>query len=430
MQRPDDDPRESGASNTPPGKHPLADYGKLTGIRKGFLSGIFTNWLEIVEGVLVLILSLAAAAHLVNATIVPEGELGFGGLIFLIPILLVAVVIAALPLTLLRGWLANALPLRLLANIGLAAAVAFGVLGVELRPKKAVTPLHGAAEAGEILAPDPLPDAAALETRDARGMTPLALAVRRAAQVQPTDMGRIALVKQLLARGANVNTRDIEDRTPLFYAMDHPELLDLLVAHGADPNLPYSQMGTGYPCHSLWYWVGRKNPEQIIAVAERFPGLAVPRGPDGRPVASPLYDATSHTEQPSVVRYFLQRGFAPNAADRECTFSRTPLHNVVLWPEPEAREAIDLLLAAGADIDARARRGETPLMGAGSRPGTVRYLIERGADINAVDESDGLSVLDKFEKWHREESARLLREAGALTGKELRKAALRSRAGR
>lgn len=427
MPPPDDHPR-------PPGRRrengPLGDYARRTGVGGGFFGDLLGYWLGIAEGLLVLGLAFPVAIHIVKATMVPKGELGFGGVIFVIPIVLLALLLGALPMALLRGLLAGSPWLRLLVNMGMAVAFVFGVLGVDLQPPKPASKLHAAAEAGTILAPDPAPAATDLEARDQDGRTPLAVAVRRAALERPETAARMALVQQLLERGADVNTRDKEGRTPLFYAYQHPRLLELLAAHGADPNLGYPEMaGSNEPCHSIWYWVSRGSPERLVAVADRFPHLAVPQDRKGKPLAGPLYDVTVLAHQPAMVRYFLGRGFDPNETSDRCAFGKTPLHNVVQWPEPEAREAIDLLLAAGARIDARAR-GQTPLMVAGSRPETVRYLIARGADINAMDSSSGRSVLDYYEYWQQAESARLLREAGALTGDELRAAQVRARAGK
>lgn len=400
---------------------PLEDYGRRTGIDRFFfrryVRNTYTGWLEFAETILAFLLGFGLAIPIVKATMVPEGELGFGGLIFLVPMTLLAALLAAPVLVVLRRILADALVLRTLASIGMAVTFAITTFGFSGNLPTSNAPQPAAATI--VLDAKNLPEGTALEARDAAGRTPLALAVWEASRVFPPRQDRIAVARLLLERGANVNTRDNDGQTPLLYALDHPALLDLLIAHGASPDLAYPMMSGGEGCFTMWYWVSRRgSPARLAAIADRFPDLKVPADREGLPMAGPLYDV-SESEQPEMLRYFLGRGFPPDASSARCTFGKTPLHNVVHWPEPQAREGIDVLLAAGADLEARAN-GATPLMLAGSRPGTVRYLIERGANINAVDATDGRSVLDKYEYWQYPESASLLRQAGGLTGAEIR----------
>jgi ankyrin repeat protein len=58
-------------------------------------------------------------------------------------------------------------------------------------------------------------------------------AVRRAA-----ELGDIARLQFLLDRGADINTRDADNRSPLMLAVIHrrAKVVDLLLTHGADAN--------------------------------------------------------------------------------------------------------------------------------------------------------------------------------------------------
>jgi uncharacterized protein len=73
-----------------------------------------------------------------------------------------------------------------------------------------------------------LREGAAINARDASGITPLSDAART---------GNVSLVSSLIAAGADVNTADDSGYTPLMMAatFDHADVVRLLLAHGADP---------------------------------------------------------------------------------------------------------------------------------------------------------------------------------------------------
>ncbi len=73
-----------------------------------------------------------------------------------------------------------------------------------------------------------------------------------------------------------------------------------------------------------------------------------------------------------------------------------------------------MLVDRGAVAPRRDAQGLTQLMWAvvGGNPDVVEFLIERGADVNAVD-NEGRSVLDHALEMRREGIATMLREHGA-----------------
>lgn len=75
-------------------------------------------------------------------------------------------------------------------------------------------------------------------------------------------------------------------------------------------------------------------------------------------------------------------------------FFWTPLHHAAHAGQVEL---IELLVEAGASIDARALSGGTPLMRAikSSRPSCVDFLIKAGASVTAENKK-GLNVLLKL----------------------------------
>jgi ankyrin repeat protein len=79
-----------------------------------------------------------------------------------------------------------------------------------------------------------------------------------------------------------------------------------------------------------------------------------------------------------------------------------------------SREIVELLLKAGAKVNARNKQGTTPLINA-ARSGTienVRTLIHAGADLNLHDE-DGHSALWYARENDDDETAGLLLAYGA-----------------
>lgn len=112
--------------------------------------------------------------------------------------------------------------------------------------------------------------------------------------------------------------------------------------------------------------------------------------------STPLHFACTH-QNPSAARFILDAGAAAAAGWSATTsIGTTPLHSIV--STPAVRDGMwgvaDRLLELGADVDARATCGVTPLMyaaNAGS-PEAAAYLLSRGADIDARD-ADGDTAL-------------------------------------
>ena len=128
--------------------------------------------------------------------------------------------------------------------------------------------------------------------------------------------GNIEAVKQHLAAGTDVNTRNGTRNdyfeTPLHNAATHghKEIVELLIAKGAYVNVKGGSQG-GTPLHDAAQW-GRKEVAELLIV----------------------------------------NGADVNGKDR---FGSTPLH------EAKTKEVAELLIAKGADVNAKADNGKTPL---------------------------------------------------------------------
>jgi ankyrin repeat protein len=212
-----------------------------------------------------------------------------------------------------------------------------------------------------------------VNARDERlQQTPLHLA---AGSTSSSGSDRKITVELLIARGADVNARDAQRRTPLHEVAyyDRKDIVELLLSKGADVNA---------------------------------------RDDSGE---TPLFMAASggHKE---VVELFLAKGLQVNAKG---AYGRTPLQ---LAAGNGRKEVVELLIARGADINARdAFYGKTPLHEAagGGHKDVVELLIARGADIS-VNDKNGMTPLQVAEKNGKTDIADLLRRpTGKVAGVNL-----------
>jgi ankyrin repeat protein len=109
------------------------------------------------------------------------------------------------------------------------------------------------------------------------------------------------------------------------------------------------------------------------------------------PVDIALFDAVLSGD-PEQVREALLAGGDPNARDARPFVGalNTPLHYAALQGN---REVVSLLIAAGADVNARCKWGWTPLMRAcnGGYLQVTVVLLEEGADPHLVN-SEGFTA--------------------------------------
>ena len=256
-----------------------------------------------------------------------------------------------------------------------AALLAAGA-DVNARSYQDHTPLHHAARDGEDASAIELLLAAGADV-DARGRfggTPLHWAVR--------DNDSTAVVAALLAAEADVNAQDGDGSTSLQLAVTsnpNPAVFEVLLAGGAD-----MQEGP-----ALLYYAAR-NPAAFEALLAA--GVDLDVNADGRMllhVAAGGHDTT-------VLDLLLAAGADVNARDQ---YGETPLHEAARysgWREIGRGAVADLgtavveaLLAAGADVHARSNGGWTPLHAAADstlNPAVVEVLLSAGADPDARNE--------------------------------------------
>lgn len=160
--------------------------------------------------------------------------------------------------------------------------------------------------------------------------------------------GQLDEVDRLVAEGVDVNATGTQNATPLFWSMRSLSGFTKLLELGADPNVIFLDGG------SVMHWAARADNAEYLEAALR------------------------HEGNPNLV------GGA---------FKRTPLFEAI---GSEAR-SIELLLDAGADINARSENGDTTVMVAAGRGrfDTVYLLLTHGASYSATNYS-GVGLTDRI----------------------------------
>ena len=194
------------------------------------------------------------------------------------------------------------------------------------------TPLHRAAAAGgKELVARLLADGAEVNAKNNDGKTPLHLAAGN---------GHVGVTELLLAKGADARAKDDNGVTPLHWpaVQGHVKVAELLLARGAEANATSTQAP--------------------LPASERV-------GVGGRKevVFFPLHAAQGHTPlhwagiggNREVAELLLAKGAEVNARTINGVM---PLHLAAFW---NSKEVAELLLARGAEVNAQNGSGKTPL---------------------------------------------------------------------
>src|SRR5690606_8974975 len=192
------------------------------------------------------------------------------------------------------------------------------------------------------------------------------------------------LAAMLLARGADPNIQNGGGWSPLYIAtdnrnieagdyptrqpdMDHFELIELLVAHGANVNV---RMRSSTETRTVF-------THQWLYEEGATPFLRAAQSSDLR-----------------LMRFLLEHGADPLIPTRDGTTALMVAAGIgwvegvtYEWSRDANLEAVTLLLDLGIDVNARNSEGRTALMGAAhkGRNEIVELLVERGADLDARD---------------------------------------------
>jgi len=186
------------------------------------------------------------------------------------------------------------------------------------------------------------------------------------------------IVRLLLSRGANPNGAAALS-PPLHYAiavLEDPEMVSILLEGGADINVPDPLREGILPLEQA----ARTWKTETVR-------LILQRGADpnmmGTAYREPPFIVAVRSQVPEFIQAFIERGVNVNMVNNR---DGTPAIHYAF-----AANTVVALRAAGADLNARNSKGETPLTASLKKKvnpfnrATVNALIEHGADVNAPD---------------------------------------------
>ena len=263
---------------------------------------------------------------------------------------------------------------------------------IEARTSDQKTPLLQAAQGGHTaVAQLLLQSKANIEARTSDQKTPL---------LQAAQGGHTAVVQLLLQFKADIEARDWSGKTPLFptvagnFSTVWRKSIDtgrLLLQHGADINAKDSNGKTPLA-------------ESLRIKAEAMAHMLIDEGASVK--GSDLSDNTvlhyaAYHRLGAVLSRLLEMGAHIDGTN---IYGATPLHEAIQYqsvlPQVErgtfkAFHIVQLLVAAGADIEMSDNRGQTPLHLAAQMAdkASIQILLDQGANIKAED-NEGLLPLD------------------------------------
>jgi len=213
--------------------------------------------------------------------------------------------------------------------------------------------------------------------------------------------GLLEKLKELIGKGADVNTKNNEGQTPLDIASEqgHKEIVELLVEKGAESSI-YTAASSGdidkvksliksgvsvngdpRSSKTPLYWAV-KNEHRDVAK------LLIDKGADVSS-AHLLYYASMHGYR-DLVEFFIQKGANVNSR----YWKDTPSHYTVWGGHTDV---LELLLAHGADANQKGQHGRSLLhlaAGSGSADMT-KMLLGKHADVNAKENKGGRTPLHR-----------------------------------
>jgi serine/threonine-protein phosphatase 6 regulatory ankyrin repeat subunit B len=249
-----------------------------------------------------------------------------------------------------------------------------------------LTPLLYATREGCLTCVQSLVDnGAKLNMTDPEGVTPLIMAITNA---------HFDTAKYLIEKGAMVDKWDWWGRSPLYCAVDMNT-----IPHGGRADGPSLDETTPLQIIQMLLDKGA-NPNLQLKLLPPFRSVGADRGVDqmlGIGV-TPLLRAAKALDAPAIklllahgalVNLPNNRGTTPTMAAAGLGSVDADTRGVFTTPDVQQRSlaSLELLLAAGGEINAADSRGQTPLHGAAfwGWNDVVQFLVEHGAHLNTKD---------------------------------------------
>ncbi len=220
-------------------------------------------------------------------------------------------------------------------------------------------------------------------------------------------------VNEFIASGADVNIKDdMMGYTPLIYAIidGNKEMAELLISKGADLNIQDTRMG-----YTPLMWALNSNKAEMAEMLLEKGADFKLKGNDG---ATALILACGVS--PEIAKDLLQKGANIHVqTDKGLgVFSQCITMGMMRGNEKITPEFAEFLLSQGAEIDEKntvsGYKGYTPLFWAilYGETDIVKFLAEKGADVNAVAEN-GKTPLSVASESGNEGIVEILKSNGA-----------------
>jgi ankyrin repeat protein len=234
----------------------------------------------------------------------------------------------------------------------------------------------------------------------------------KTALMHATSEGHTEIVKLLLAKGADVNAQT-DEGTALMMAVraGRADLVKLLLDAGAELNTKY-RLGDSALIMSANRSLPEMNPphgQPLPVPSAEIMSLLLAKGADPNLGGQWGHTALMEANTAAKVKLLVAAGGQVNTADEA---GETALMHAV---DRDEVEVVDALLQAGADPIVRDRKGETALMHALAKPaiGAARLLVRaKLGDVNAQN-NNGETLLMRVVKVGDPELVRVLLDRGA-----------------
>lgn len=242
----------------------------------------------------------------------------------------------------------------------------------------------------------------------------------KTALVYAIEENNEAMVSLLIANKANINTFHLNNETPLFFALKkgNIKIINTLIANNA--TIPATQEMSSITKASKDYAIKTGN----IDIIHHFVTDEELSNPECQYGKTSLFHAIEK-ENLATISYLITK--CKVDANTINTNGLTLLMIALHHPEPESiKQIIELLIQQGADINKSGTNGITPLIYAIQQRvfniETIKFLIAKGANVNIADKDGKISVMHTLEynTYNTEEIQKLLIEEGANKNKQER----------